>query len=59
MQLRDIDDADIKRTLDKLSNRPSERLHVFRYTHARLAAMLAKAGIHDADAAYLFYARNP
>jgi len=31
MQLADIEDADIKRCLDKLKDRPSEQLHAFRY----------------------------
>lgn len=31
MQLGDIDDADVKRCLDKLKDRPSEQLHAFRY----------------------------
>lgn len=34
MQIADITDADVKKALDKISNRPSEQLHAFRYVRA-------------------------
>jgi site-specific recombinase XerD len=34
MQLADITDGDVKKALDKISNRPSEQLHAFRYVRA-------------------------
>lgn len=36
MQLTEIDDADIKKALDKLSDRPSEQLHAYRSIRAFL-----------------------